>query len=236
MQSTVKPILKALGDETRYGIYAWLRDQPSPVTIVEVAGQFGLHPNTVRPHLERLREVGLVELDSTPQGSVGRPQHRYVAVPAEIELHRQDRPEDGYALLARMLADVCVDLPGYHAEAVTVGRAVGAEVAASTSAVQVVDALDLEMDRLGFGPSTEDGCVVFTSCPFRALAEDHPGIVCALHEGLVTGVVEAFGGMVEEFHDLESPGPCLAMFRDGSDVSVEERIETGYGAGTLKSL
>ena len=35
---------------------------PRPLATAELAERLGLHPNTVRPHLERMREVGLVEL------------------------------------------------------------------------------------------------------------------------------------------------------------------------------
>ena len=31
----------------------------------------------VRPHLERMRDVGLLEVDAGSRGTVGRPQHRY---------------------------------------------------------------------------------------------------------------------------------------------------------------
>ena len=43
-----------------------------------IAESLGLHVNTVRPHLERMRDVGLLEVQSDNRGSVGRPQHRYL--------------------------------------------------------------------------------------------------------------------------------------------------------------
>ena len=70
-------MLKALGDNTRYAIYLELARSPLPLTTAEVAEVLGLHVNTVRPHLERMREVGLLQVASEPRGSVGRPQHRY---------------------------------------------------------------------------------------------------------------------------------------------------------------
>ena len=43
----------------------------------EIADTIDLHPNTVRPHLERMRDVGLVDVRVGGRGEIGRPQHRY---------------------------------------------------------------------------------------------------------------------------------------------------------------
>src|SRR5690606_34350371 len=48
-------------------------------TIVELADQTGLHPNTAREHLHRLIEAGLVRSETIPREGKGRPQLRYSA-------------------------------------------------------------------------------------------------------------------------------------------------------------
>ena len=70
-------VLKALGDNTRYAIYLELARSSSPRSTADIADVLGLHPNTVRPHLERMRDVGLLEISADSRGHVGRPQHRY---------------------------------------------------------------------------------------------------------------------------------------------------------------
>ena len=70
-------VFKALGDNTRYAIYLELVRAPAPLATAEIATALGLHVNTVRPHLERMREVGLLEVEADARGGVGRPQHRY---------------------------------------------------------------------------------------------------------------------------------------------------------------
>ena len=62
-------ILKALGDNTRYAIYLELARSPSPRSTAEVAETLGLHPNTVRPHLERMRDVGLLDVQTGTFGA-----------------------------------------------------------------------------------------------------------------------------------------------------------------------
>ena len=51
-------VLKALGDNTRYALYLELLRAGRPLSTAEIAEALRLHPNTVRPHLERMRIEG----------------------------------------------------------------------------------------------------------------------------------------------------------------------------------
>lgn len=203
----VRPILKALGDDTRYRIYTWLRDAARPCSVADVAERFELHPNTVRPHLEHLRDAGLVRLDATPQGGVGRPQHRYTAVEAQIDGPRGD---EAHELLARMLAGLCCRVKVGADLAVAVGRDLGRELADPTAG-SPIDVLDVTMARLGFEPAADGNRAIFTRCPFRELASAYPDLVCSLHRGLTEGVLESTGMEIAEFHDLDDSEPCSVV-------------------------
>src|ERR1051326_6703094 len=74
-------MLKALGDETRFSMYRELASSTRGMSAQELADSLGLHANTVRLHLERLREAGLVEVEAVHRGTVGRPQHVYSLAP-----------------------------------------------------------------------------------------------------------------------------------------------------------
>ncbi len=74
-------VMKTLADETRFEVYCLVQDSPTPLSVHEIAERLGLHPNTVRPHLERLREAGLVTIEPVLSGKVGRPVHLYSATP-----------------------------------------------------------------------------------------------------------------------------------------------------------
>lgn len=204
---SVRPILKALGDDTRYRIYTWLRDADRPCSVTEVAARFDLHANTVRPHLEHLRDAGLVRLDATPQGGVGRPQHRYTAVAAQLDASRAD---EAHELLARMLAALCLRVKASAELAVAVGRELGRELA-DPGEGDAIEVLDATMARLGFEPVTDRSGVVFTRCPFRELATAYPDLVCSLHRGLTEGVLDTVGGRLTGFHDLDAVEPCTAV-------------------------
>ncbi|MGH9269632.1 MAG: helix-turn-helix domain-containing protein, partial [Acidimicrobiales bacterium] len=57
-------MFKALGDNTRYALYLELARSAVPLSTADVAAALGIHPNTARPHLERMREVGLLQVEA----------------------------------------------------------------------------------------------------------------------------------------------------------------------------
>ena len=218
-------VLKALGDNTRYAIYLELARSPRPLATAEVAETLGLHPNTVRPHLERMREVGLLTIETDARGTVGRPQHLYSLAPDAPSLGLEPAT---FPVLARMLLRVAATAELGRDEVVEAGREQGEADAATMTppdgvppAAACLEALLARLDALGFDPAVagddETATVAFTHCPFRELAEAQPDIVCALHEGLVEGIVDTLGGAaVEAFHPLTHPSACqvqLALSR-----------------------
>src|SRR3989441_5229816 len=90
-------IHKALADDTRYRLYRYVGLAGRPVSVREMSRRLSLHPNTLRPHLRRLEEAGLVSREIRKGASVGRPQTLYSI--------RETRDEQGrdYRLLAEML-------------------------------------------------------------------------------------------------------------------------------------
>ncbi len=212
-------VLKALGDNTRYAIYLELARSPRPLATAEIAETLDLHPNTVRPHLERMRDVGLLAIETEPRGAVGRPQHRYSLAGDAPSLGLEPAT---FPVLARMLLRVAaagglgrddvVDAGREQGEADAVAIAPMLDPAAPDDEV-CVDGLVARLDALGFDPAlaADDGqaTVAFAHCPFRELAEANPEIVCALHQGLVEGIVDTLGGAtVDAFHPLTDRTPC----------------------------
>jgi predicted ArsR family transcriptional regulator len=203
-------VLKALGDNTRYAIYLELARSPHPLATAEIAETLDLHPNTVRPHLERMRDVGLLTIETDARGTVGRPQHRYSLAPEAPSLGLEPAT---FPVLARMLLRVAAAGGLGRDEVVDAGRDQGAIDAASLGDADCVAGLVTRLDALGFDPAVagndDELTVAFTHCPFRELAEANPEIVCALHQGLVEGIVDGLGGAgVDAFHPLTDRIPC----------------------------
>jgi predicted ArsR family transcriptional regulator len=213
-------VLKALGDTTRYAIYTEVARSPRPVSTAELAGRLDLHANTVRPHLERMREVGLLDLHVDARGGVGRPQHRY-AVAA-------DAPSLGFEppvmpLLAQMVLRLAERMGASGADAAAIGQSQGSvDAARYAEAPSSLEALVAELDRLGFDPLVSDGTgdddaiVAFGHCPFREVAETHPELVCSLHRGLVEG-------FIEQMADAEVASFCTLVDRTPCQVAISAR-------------
>ena len=206
-------VLKALGDNTRYAIYLELVRSPQPRTTAEIAETLALHPNTVRPHLERMRDVGLLHIDVETRGEVGRPQHRY-SLAADAPSLGLEPPST--TLLSNMLLRL-VEVAGIRgSEAAEIGRAQGAADADRyQNAPSSLEALVSQHDRVGFDPIVADGVdddtavMAFAHCPFRSFAEANPDVVCSLHRGLVEGFLDRLGDThVEEFCSLVHRTPC----------------------------
>lgn len=205
-------VLKALGDETRHALYRALAGSKAPRSASELAGALDLHPNTVRLHLERLRVVGLVDVEAMHRGTVGRPQHRYSLAPGAPGLGF-DPP--AHVLLAGLLAVLAETTGADGAAARATGRKWGRTVGQRTSDRTCLTAMAQELDRLGFEPASDESATVdgsirieFLHCPFRELAEAYPELVCNLHRGICEGVAEAGRGTVSDFSSLYEPDPC----------------------------
>lgn len=65
----------------------------------------------------------------------------------------------------------------------------------------------------GFEPAVDVGShtVALHRCPFRELAAEHPDVVCGMHLGLLTGLLEQIGASTEVrlVPVLDGSGPCL---------------------------
>lgn len=203
-------LLKTLGDNTRYAIYLEIARSSSPRSTADIADALDLHANTVRPHLERMREVGLLEVHTLATGSVGRPQNRYALAP--------DAPSLGlepplFPTLAGMLLTLAAEAGVDGSEATAVGRLQGREDARRCSAGSCVDDLVTRLAELGFDPERVDedaaSTIGFAHCPFARLAEANPEVICGIHRGIVEGFVDEHGGaVVDQFRTLVDRRPC----------------------------
>jgi len=187
---------KALADDTRYRLYRFLRLSGRPVAVRELTTRLGLHANTIRPHLRRLVEAGLVASE-TGRGpsAVGRPQTRYSAV---VQGPREGRD---YRLLADILASLVAG-PRARAGAERLAREWGdflvtryAPPPGARRPGPNLAALREALAEAGFDPrfrrrgnrSIEIG---LRGCPFRDLLDEHRDLVCTVHRGLLEGMLE----------------------------------------------
>ena len=218
-------MIRVLADPSRHAVYEELVGGHRPATIGDIAERLDLHPSTVRLHLEKLRDAGLVDSVPDRHGSVGRPHLLWSARSTAPALGLEP---DGMRMLAHLLADLAALDPVASLRAGAVGRRRGAEMAraagcgpapavqggAAGPAPSRVEAAVAELARLGFDPSVETGegreVISFSGCPFRELAVVYPDLVCQLHKGITAALVEKAGGSLEGFSTLVDPDPCRA--------------------------
>lgn len=218
---------RLLGDARRLAIVEALQEGPRQVP--ELAGLLGIHPSTVRGHLERLLKAGLLEEEpGTPRGR-GRPSKRYrlrqplLAGDPEVRLF--------VGSIASLLRDAYGDEAGAKAEEEGARR--GRQLVAAyrhPSSEQAVREVVKTLHRLCFAPAPptrrENTVVVdIQHCPYNVDPHDPGGsVVCAFHRGLVRGLAEAASG--------QEVGVQLVPFVTPDRCRVELSFSTGPGPPT----
>ncbi|MEX0832447.1 MAG: helix-turn-helix domain-containing protein [Actinomycetota bacterium] len=215
-------IHKALADDTRFRLYRYLRLSQRPVSVRELATRLSLHPNTLRPHLRRLQEAGLLKHEIRRATGVGRPQTLYSVVEPEAEEGRD------YRLVSEILCGLvtgkkAVDRAGDLAR--EWGRYLltqespkpGKRLPARRNLAMLQEA----MARAGFDPrfrrrTKHEVEVLMRECPARDLTDDYKDLICTVHRGLVEGMLESLAPRpeLEEFEPLVERATCRLRLRD----------------------
>lgn len=212
---------RALAEVSRVRILEELQRSRRPLDAAEVAERVGLHQNTVRSHLEILRQAGMVGAESERRGTPGRPRLVYRATAAT-----QAEEPTGFRLLAYILAGyLSASAADPSAVATEAGRAWGrylverpAPFARMTRQEALERVVEL-LDRLEFAPKlVQDGetRIDLHHCPFRDLAVAHPEITCAVHLGLIRGALAEMGAPIEgeRLDPFVTPSLCVAHFEE----------------------
>jgi predicted ArsR family transcriptional regulator len=203
----------------RLAVLRVLEATTSPLSIVQIAGQLGVHPNTVRFHLDALIENGQVERAPPDRRRPGRPPLLFRAVRG-----MDPTGPRRYRLLAEVLLHSLADDPDPGARAIDAGRVWGRRLAPHTADhdtgsvghEESIQQLVSLLDDLGFAPERHDGDervqVGLRHCPFLELAEARAQVVCPVHLGLMQGAMDAWGApiTVDRLDAFVEPDLCLA--------------------------
>lgn len=202
-----------------------LKDQPTPMSINDLASELEVHPNTVRFHLDNLVQNGQVDRVEIEQRTTGRPPQLFQPVPGMDPTGPRH-----YQLLAKLLIQTLADLPDQRARAIKAGRAWGAARAVAmaddgsdartdsgtadsgTAITQLVNLLD----EIGFAPKLLNTAkapqIALRHCPFLELAVDQSQIVCGLHLGIMQGAMQSWhaADTVDRLDPFVEPNICVA--------------------------
>jgi len=190
----------------------------------ELAAGVGRFPTTVRAHLERLVEAGMVTRSAAPPSGRGRPPVRYTADREATAAAEDARP---YARLAAALAAQLAALPDPAAAAGEAGarwgRAIAAELPPAKGRSRAVASMVAILNSAGFEAEAHPGAsgeIRLQGCPFGQLNVGRESVVCSVHLGLMQGAMLGLGAPAAGI-DLEpfvEPGLCVA--RIGFDTAV----------------
>ncbi len=184
--------------------------QTAPVSTAALTDATGLHENTVRGHLEQLRADGYVRRQREDSTGRGRPAWLWQATSPE--------PANPYAGLAAALADTLArtsaDPAGQAREA---GRAWGEQMVADRDGEDARSTVVEVMREQGFAPNDTGDVVLLQRCPLIEAASRHPAIVCAVHQGMIDGILRARGSDAESrLIPFTGPGECTLLLQAAS--------------------
>jgi predicted ArsR family transcriptional regulator len=194
---------RALGEETRFGVYRTVCLADRPVSVGTLADTFSLHPNAIRQHLARLEQAGLVVSRPDRGGSgAGRPRRLYEPSPETIDFAH---PPRSTRALVSVLAETISTLPGDRRNLTAFGHGWGRAWAAKRKRGNGraprgrrgrAELLARELRDWGWRPimHVDNGTIRLTAdrCLFEDLGPEVNDRACALEEGLLSGIAEAF--------------------------------------------
>ncbi|WP_175558954.1 helix-turn-helix domain-containing protein [Sanguibacter gelidistatuariae] len=178
-------------------------------TLAELVEATGLHPNTVREHLQRLTRGGYVTSIVETRTTRGRPRTLYsAATGADVETNDD---------VARKVASATERgdlLRRYLESTVPTPTARLPE-----GALRQIDALDDHLDQSGFNACIDEAAlrVDITDCPYQDMVAESHGMVCVVHLGLVRTVLSQAGGPVtaRALLPFSGPGCCTLSLECG---------------------
>ncbi|MEV0759007.1 helix-turn-helix domain-containing protein [Nocardia sp. NPDC050435] len=184
----------ALQDPVRRRLYDYVAASAEPVSRNDAATTAGIQRTLAAHHLDKLVEAGLLETESRRLSGrsgpgAGRPAKLYRRTTTE---HQVSLPPRDYRTAAELLAQVAeqarldVEL---HRAAREQGRAARGEPVRDRTEVA-----DLLRAR-GYEPFADDDTLRMRNCPFHALAEAYPPLVCGMNHALLTGLLEDAEGV-----------------------------------------
>lgn len=213
----------ALAEPARRALYLFVASQSDAVSREQAADACDLPLHSVKFHLDRLVEEGLLAVDfrrlsgRTGPGA-GRPSKLYRRSARQVSVCLPPRRYDlaGQVLAAAIDRSLSqgVALREAVAEA---AKAEGRRIAADQepdrhSESELARATDV-LGRHGYEPRTTGDAVCLANCPFDSLAREHTALVCGMNLSLVEGVLDALGCRTLEAVLDPEPGMCCVKAR-----------------------
>ena len=199
----------SLAEPIRRDLYSYVTSQDGPVSRDQAAAALDLPRHTVKFHLDKLVDEGLLtvqfrRLSGLVGPGAGRPSKLYRRSDREVTLNLPDRD---YRLAARImaaaievnLADGTPILEATRSAARSAGTGAMQDTAAaaaeSANRAKLAESTDPPayacslLSARGYEPRLESERIALLNCPFHALVQDHTELVCTMNLELVDSLV-----------------------------------------------
>ena len=217
-------LVHLLAEPTRRRVYEAVRGSRTSMSRDEVAAACDITRRLAAFHLDLLADAGLLTVAyARPPGrsgpGAGRPAKRYAAADVDLEI---SVPPRRYDIPARILARAIEESPqgDTRAAAVAVAAAEGEEVGRMRrpagkrmSATDTLEVAGAVLDDLGYDPERAPACVRLRNCPFHAVVDVAPQLVCTVNDAFLSGLLTGLGGhrSVSARLDGEAPDCCVTI-------------------------
>ncbi len=213
----------ALDEPTRRRLYDHVVAEPAPISRDDAATALGLPRTTAAFHLDRLVDEGLLTVTHerrtgrTGPGA-GRPAKLYRRSDREIGV---SLPERQYDVAGQLLAAAMEDAEasgGSPRKALDRrARQYGESVGRTNPGTPLAEVLQAH----GFEPRRNGSAIELANCPFKALAKNHPDLVCTMTLHLLGGLLDGLGGT--GLQAVLEPRPahcCMRLMPDSQNAQV----------------
>jgi predicted ArsR family transcriptional regulator len=219
--------ISALAEPARRALYLHVAAQPEPVSRDQAAEGVGLPRHTVKFHLDKLVEEGLLDVEfrrlSGRRGpGAGRPTKLYRRSAREVAV---TLPPRHYDLAGRILAgaveaatrDGVPVLDAVHRAAAEYGRRLAADeqLPDRSPTASPLDDIAATLAGHGYEPRAHDGGLELANCPFHALARDHTALVCGMNLHLIRAMLGELGHPDVEARLDPAPDRCCVTLTAG---------------------
>lgn len=219
-------VLTLLNDDIRRRLYRFVRRAGRSVTREEAARATSISAKLAAFHMDKLVEGGLLEAGfETPGGlrrQVGRAPKRYRRSALEVSL---SLPERRYDLVGEILVDTLGRMEGVQQPAGVANQmayARGQQIGSGRKEELRRGRLGAErtlgearglLEDLGFEPADSEGELLLRNCPFHALVQRDPELVCGLNAAFIDGMLRGLGNDTVASELVPEEGMCCVRVR-----------------------
>ncbi|HEY6318036.1 MAG TPA: transcriptional regulator [Acidimicrobiia bacterium] len=222
-------VVAALNDPIRLALYEYVAGQSAPISRDQAAEAIGVHRDIAAYHLDRLADLGLVEVEfrrlSGKQGpGAGRPSKLYRWSRREIQVSVPPKRYDVAArlfaesLAARNPAKTLIESAGAFGE--SLGARTRQRVRRQVRGRRLLESIAVTLRDYGYEPSVSDGQLTLRNCPFDPLSLEYRDVVCTMNRAVMDGLLTGLKArdLTTSFQPSPQARPCCVAINGKGGV------------------